>query len=54
MSSAGVHGVDMRHWTFGCAMTFGAAVMVVAAAAATRPPALAMNLRRSVPTLPPL
>src|SRR2546427_7891878 len=33
-------------------MTFGASTMVAAAAAATTPPAVAMNLRRSVITLP--
>jgi hypothetical protein len=45
--------VDIRHWTFGCAMTLGASTMAAAAAAATTPPAVAMNLRRSVITLPP-
>jgi hypothetical protein len=37
----------MRHWIFGCAMTLGASTMA-AAAAATTPPAVEMNLRRSV------
>src|SRR5262249_1932633 len=51
--SAGVQAVDIRHWTFGCAMTFGAPTMVAVAEAASAPPAFAMNLRRSVITLPP-
>src|SRR5262245_61324741 len=38
----------MRHWIFGCAMTLGASTMADAAAAATMPPAVAMNLRRAV------
>src|SRR5712692_8508738 len=50
-SSAGVKAVDIRHWTFGWAMTLGASTMVAAAAAAMTPPAVAMNLRRSVVTL---
>src|SRR5262245_44491409 len=45
MSCAGVQAVDIRHWTFGWAMTEGASTM---AAAATTPPAVAMNRRRSV------
>ena len=50
MSSAGVQVVDMRHWTFGCAMTLGASTMAAAAAAAIAPLAVARNLRRSVVT----
>ena len=48
MSSAGVQAVDIRHWTFGCAMTWGASARAAAAVAATMPPAFTMNLRRSV------
>jgi hypothetical protein len=51
-SSAGVQAVDMRHLTLGCAMTLGASMMVDVAAAATTPPAVARNLRRSVIALP--
>src|SRR6266567_7567574 len=51
-SSAGVQVVDIRHWTFGCAMTLGASTMAAAATAAIAPLAFAMNLRRSVPTPP--
>ena len=43
-----VQVVDIRHWTFCWAMTWGASVMAAAAATATAPPAFAMNLRRSV------
>src|SRR5215813_6751532 len=46
------HAVDIRHWTFGCAMTLGASTMRAAAVAANRPLAVAMNLRRSVVTVP--
>src|SRR5437016_2171779 len=49
-SSAGVQAVDIRHWTFGCAITLGALEMPAAATAATAPPAFTMNLRRSVMT----
>ena len=52
-SSAAVQPVDMRHWTFGWAMTLGASTMAPAAAAAITPPAVAMNLRRPVVTLSP-
>src|SRR6266536_298650 len=52
MSNAAVKAVDIRHWTFGWAMTLGASTMAAEAAAATTPPAVAMNLRRSVITLP--
>jgi hypothetical protein len=52
MSSAAVQAVDIRHWTFGCAMTLGASTMVAAAAATSAPLAFTMNLRRSVVTLP--
>jgi hypothetical protein len=50
MSNTAVKAVDIRHWTFGCAMTLGASTIAAAAAAAaaTTPPAFAMNLRRSV------
>ncbi len=53
MSSAGGQVVDIRHWTFGCAMTWGASTMAAAAAAAITPPAFAMNLRRSLIMLTP-
>jgi hypothetical protein len=43
--------VDIRHWTFGCAMTLGASTMCAAATAAIIPVAFAMNLRRGVITL---
>ena len=46
-SSAGVQAVDIRHWTFGWAMTFGASTTAAAPAAASTPPAFTMNLRRS-------
>jgi len=49
-SSAGVNAVDIRHLILGCAMTQGASRTAPIAAAATTPPALAMNLRRSVTT----
>src|SRR6266540_3103887 len=52
MSNAAVKAVDIRHWTFGWAMTLGASTMAPEAAAATTPPAVTMNLRRSVVTLP--
>src|SRR5215510_15304773 len=53
VSADGGNAVDMRHWIFGCAMTLGASTMTEAAAAATTPPAVTMNLRRSViPVLP--
>src|SRR5215471_18642269 len=42
------HVVDIRHCTFGWAMTRGASTTAVAAAAATAHPALTMNLRRSI------
>jgi hypothetical protein len=47
MSVPGVQAVDIRHWTFGWAITLGASMMAAAAAAAITPPAFAMNLRRS-------
>src|SRR6266436_6788803 len=47
-SSAAVQPVDMRHWTFGCAMTLGASTTAATAAATTTPLAVAMNLRRSI------
>src|SRR6185295_12667425 len=50
-SRAGGQAVDIRHWTFGCAMTLGASTMAAAVAAST-PPAVAMNLRRWDITLP--
>ena len=46
-SSRGCQAVDIRHWTFGWAMTFGASTMAAAATAAIAPLAFAMNLRRS-------
>ena len=54
MSNTAVKAVDIRHWTFGCAMTLGASTIAAAAAAASAPLAVAMNLRRSVVTLPSL
>src|SRR2546427_3704775 len=51
MSIAGVHAVDIRHWTFGCAMTLAESVTVAAATAAIAPLAVTMNLRRSGVTL---
>src|SRR5262249_34524373 len=51
-SSAFVHAVDMRHWTFGCAMTLGASTMAAAVAVARAPLAVTINRRRSVVTLP--
>src|SRR5215470_13555037 len=51
-SSAFVHAVDMRHWTFGCAMTLGASTMAAAVAVARAPPAVTINRRRSIVTLP--
>jgi hypothetical protein len=53
LSNTAVQVVDIRHWTFGWAMTLGASTMPAAATAAIAPLALAMNLRRSVLTLPP-
>src|SRR6185503_14000471 len=47
-SLARVQVVDIRHWTFGCAMTWGASTVAAAATAASAPPALTMNRRRSV------
>ena len=47
-SSAGVQVVDIRHWTFGCAITWGTLMIV----AATIPLAVAMNRRRSVISVP--
>src|SRR5262249_22217455 len=51
--SAGGQAVDIRHWTFGCAMTFGASAIVIAAAAATARVVFLRNRRRAVITLPP-
>src|SRR5262245_28313510 len=48
-SSADVKAVDIRHCTFGCAMTAGTSVTMAAAAP---PPTCAMNRRRSVITAP--
>jgi hypothetical protein len=39
MSSDAVNAVDIRHWTFGCAMTLGASATAPAPAAANTPPA---------------
>src|SRR5262245_10751596 len=44
--------VDMRHWTFGWAMTLGTSATAAVATAATVPAALVMNLRRAVITAP--
>src|SRR6185295_4227373 len=46
MSLAAVHAVDIRHCTFGCAMTRGALAMTAAPTAAA-PAALIRNRRRS-------
>ena len=46
MSSAAVQAVDIRHWTFGWAMTLGASTTAAAPAAASAPPAFTMNRRR--------
>src|SRR5215470_13896640 len=51
--SAGGHVVDIRHWTFGWAMTFGAVMSGVAAAAAIAPPTFVRNRRRSLVMLAP-
>src|SRR5207249_3561419 len=40
-----------RHWNFGWAMTLGASTAAAAPAATSAPPALTMNLRRSMPVL---
>src|SRR5262245_42781314 len=48
-SSAAVKAVDIRHCTFGCAMTAGTSVTTAAAAI---PPTCAMNRLRSVITAP--
>src|SRR4029077_18967954 len=52
MSNAAVQAVDMRHWPFGCASTLGTSTMLVAAATAIAPVAVARNRRRSFVTLP--
>jgi hypothetical protein len=49
-SRAGVQVVDMRHWNFCWAMTFGASTVTAAVAAARAPPAFTMNLRRCMCT----
>src|SRR5215813_8722834 len=49
-SSDGVQAVDMRHWTVGCAITLGASTATAAAAVASAPVAVTMNLRRSLVT----
>ena len=48
MSSDGANAVDIRHWTFGWAMTLGAWTTAAAPAAASTPPAFTMNRRRSM------
>src|SRR5262249_61192667 len=47
-SRAGGQVVDMRHWSFGCAMTAGALTTIADAAVASAPLAVTRNLRRSV------
>src|SRR5215472_5770843 len=47
-SNAAENAVDMRHWTFGCAMTWGKSTMAAAAAVTKVPPAVTMNLRRAL------
>jgi hypothetical protein len=44
----------MRHWTFGCAMTLGASMIVAAATVAIAPLAFARNLRRLLIMMSPL
>src|SRR5215470_9321662 len=46
MSNTAVKVVDIRHWTFGCAMMSGA--LATAATPASAPLAFARNLRRSI------
>src|SRR5215813_10085534 len=50
-SKATENAVDMRHWTFGWAMTWGTSTMAAAAAVTKVPPAATMNLRRALVTL---
>src|SRR5262245_50367156 len=50
-SSALVQVVDMRHWTFGWAMTLGASTTAAAPAATRAPPVFTMNRRRSMEDL---
>src|SRR5215510_14142792 len=47
-SSAGVQAVDIRHWTFGWAMTLGASTIAAVAVDATMPPAVKRNRRRAL------
>src|SRR5215471_15712973 len=49
-SRDGVQAVDIRHWIFGCAITLGASIATAAAAVASAPVAVTMNLRRSLVT----
>src|SRR6266516_2705073 len=51
MSNVAVQDVDIRHWTFGWAMTLGASTTAAVAAVAINPLAVVMNLRRSALTL---
>src|SRR4029450_3945717 len=53
MSSVVGQAVAMRHWTLGCAMTFGASRIATAVTPANVPPVRAMKSRRAVVTLPP-
>src|SRR5262245_36451709 len=46
MSCPLVQAVDIRHWIFGWAMTWGASTATAAPAAASAPPAFTMNRRR--------
>src|SRR5215813_7031368 len=50
-SKATENAVDMRHWTFGCAMTWGTSTMAAAAAVTKVPPVVTINLRRTLVTL---
>src|SRR2546425_479611 len=50
MSNVAVQDVDIRHWTFGWAMTLGASTMAAVAAVAITPLAVVRNLRRSALT----
>jgi hypothetical protein len=54
MSRAGVQVVDSRHFTFGCAMTWRALVMVVVAAALSAPLAPRTKLRLPIMRIPRL
>src|SRR5262249_10836998 len=50
-SSALGQAVDMRHWTFGWAITLGASTAAAAPTATRAPPVFTMNRRRSMEAL---